>query len=371
MRSVVLESLEELKDYRESWDAFRLECGAPVFSCYDLVHLWLDNFKEVVSPYIILIEDGGELVGAAPMCTNHARAMGLPINSISMVGNLSPLFGYTLHSVLVKRDDPEVVKELLRCVEAAKWNKLIMSEMETNISTLRFLDGVNQMGNSRPASLNVSIDRSYVFPPEGNIMAEFGKSTRRNLQKVWNRLEKEGNADLRKVKGVGDAERAMDLHLSQHGERWENKNSSFRNNNNRRLMMELGKLAVRTGKGEISELLIDGEVAGQVLSLFDGDVSRGIRVGMMERFQDYSPGKMALTMTMESHRDMGLKAMDFGHGNDDYKLGMTNSHRPLGSAMIYKGTMLALSRVRSFPPVKVLESRFHFSNGVVGRMYDS
>jgi hypothetical protein len=370
MRSVVLESLEELQEHRESWERLRLECKAPVFSSYDLVHLWLDNYKETVKPHIILIEDGGELVGAAPMCTNHARAMGLSIDSIAMAGNLIPLMGYSLYSVLAKDDDPEIVREMLRCVRRAKWNKLIMSEMETDISTVRFSNGIVQMWQGKSTPMNPAIDHTYVFPTEGNIAADFGKSTRGNLHRLRNKLEKDGRMDFRKVKSVGDAERAMDLYLSQHEERWGNKNSSLRKRDNRRFITELGKLAVRTGAGEISELLIDGEVAGQVLYYYDGDVARGIRVGMMDGFRDFSPGLMVMTLTMEDNRKRGLKAYDIGHGNEDYKLRLSNRQRALGSAKVFKGTLGLVSRARSFPPVRFLESRLKFQDGVIGHLND-
>jgi CelD/BcsL family acetyltransferase involved in cellulose biosynthesis len=129
-------------------------------------------------------------------------------------------------------------------------------------------------------------------------------------------------------------------------------------------------MAVRTGKGEISELLIDGEVAGQMLCFLEGDVCIGFRVGMADKFRDFSPGKMAIILTMEENRKMGIKVMDFLHGNEDYKVHMTNMQHPLGSAMVYKGTWRAISRVRSFPAMRFLENRLKFHDRIEGRLYE-
>jgi hypothetical protein len=364
MRTTVLESLEDFQDYGEAWDVLRQECGAPIFSSHELVHLWLDNFKAEVKPYIVLIEDKGELIGAAPMCTNHARVMGLPVNSLTMVGDMYPLFGYSLFSVLAKQDNPETIREMLGCVRKAKWNKLFMSHMEPNRSTLRFLDEIVQDWEGRSSTLSPTMHNTYVYPPEGNIEDNLGKSTRGNIHRLRKRLEKVG-MEFRKVKSVEDAETAMHLYLSQHEERFGRRDSILRMPNNQRQLVELGKLAVKTGKGEIGELLIDGEVAGQVLSFIDGEVARGIRIGMTDKFREFSPGMMALAFTMEDTRKRGIKVYDPGHGNEDYKLRMTNNQRELGSAMVYKGIIGVISRVRSFPPMRMVENHLMMQERIV------
>ena len=371
MRTITLESLEDFQEYQEAWEGLRHECGAPIFASYDLVHLWLDNYKSVVKPHVVLVEDRGEIVGVAPMFTSHSRVMGLPLNFIGMVGNMNTLLGYSLYSVFAKQDNPEIVREMLGCVKKAKWNLLIMSKMETNPSTLRFLDGLPQKGEDSNRTLNTSMDRSYVFPLEGNIAADFGKSYRRHLQNFRNRLEKEGRMDFHQVGSVEDAERAMNLYLSNHDRQWEHEGSHLSTALNRRQLVEIGKLAVRTGKGEINELLIDGEVAGQVLSFFDGNVSRGFRVGMTDKFREFSPGKLAIIRTMEENRKMGIKVMDFLHGNEDYKVHMTNMQHPLGSATVYKGTLGAISRFRSFPAMRFLENHLKFHDRIEGLLYEN
>jgi CelD/BcsL family acetyltransferase involved in cellulose biosynthesis len=370
MKSITLESLEDFQEHREAWEGLRHECGAPIFASYDLVHLWLDNFKSVVKPHVVLVEDKGELVGVAPLFTSHSRVMGLPLNFIGMVGNMNTLFGYSLYSVFAKQDDPETVREMLSCVKIAKWNMLIMSKMEMNSSTSRFLDGLGMKGGSKPLSSMMSTDRSYVFPPEGNITSGFGKNTRGRLQVLRHKLEREGRMDFRKVESVEDAERAMNHYLSHHDQHWKHGGSQLSTPLNRRLLVELGKTAVRTGKGEISELLIDGEVAGQMLCFLEGDVCIGFRVGMADKFRDFSPGKMAIVLTMEENRKRGIKIMNFLHGNEDYKVHMTNMQNPLGSAMVYKGTWRVMSGLRSLPPMKFLENRLKFRDRIEGRLYE-
>ena len=139
---------------------------------------------------------------------------------------------------------------MLNCVKKAKWNKLIMSHMDTNISTVKFLEGIMHVWEGQSSVLDPSINHYYVYPKEGNITANFGKNTRANIQRARNKLEKAGRMDFHKVESVEDAERAMNLYLLHHEERWENKNTILRSQTNRKMMMDLAKLAVSSGKGE-------------------------------------------------------------------------------------------------------------------------
>jgi hypothetical protein len=357
MRSIVLESLDDFQQYEVAWEGLRQECKAPIFSSYDLVYLWLDIFRATVKPYVVLIEDNGELIGVAPMCTSYRRVMGLPIKSISMVGQIPGLAFFGSYSVFAKHDDPATIREMLSCLKQSKWNVLSLFQMEMNNSTLGFMDGIRKEWVIEPSE-NVDINRTYVFPLEGDIAANFGKNARQKMNRIRRKLESENRIDYRKVESVEDAERAMRLYIHQHKERWEPKGGSIFNKPiNRELLVEMGKLAIGTGKGDISELLIDGEVAGQLLCFFDGDVSRGIRVGMTDKFRDFSPGMLVITLTMEDHRKRGLKAMDLLHGNAEYKINMTNNERVLGSAKVCKGTMRMMSFARSFPTMKLVEDR--------------
>ncbi len=62
--------------------------------------------------------------------------------------------------------------------------------------------------------------------------------------------------------------------------------------------------------------------------------------------------------------------MDFLHGNEEYKVHMTNMQNPLGSAMLYKRTWRVMSSLRSLPPMRFLENRLKVHDRIEGRLYE-
>lgn len=368
MRSFVVRSLDELRDHRDGWEALRADCRASVFSSFDLVHLWLDNYRGEVRPRVVMVEERGDLVGVAPLFVYKHRAMGLPVATLSLVGNHRHLIGYSLETVMARDAEPKVLEEMLRRIKAIRWNLLQIFDMDPNICTLRLLDGVR--GEMEWQPYLETYDRWYEFPVDGDIADGFGKRTRKNLNTIRNRLEREGRASLRTVSSEEGMERAMRLYIDMHGSRWRGKGGSvFQKPGNGRLLVEMGKLAGRTGTGVVQELLIDGEVAGQLLSFFDGDVSRAYRLSMADGFRELSPGRLTMAMAMEDHRARGLRAMDFLHGDEDYKLHLCNGERRLEAVQVLRGSLQAMSRVRAFPPVRLLDERLGMRDRMLNRIY--
>ncbi|MEM0449159.1 MAG: GNAT family N-acetyltransferase [Methanomassiliicoccales archaeon] len=368
MKSRVITSLDELRDFREDWETLRLRCHAPIFSSFDLVYLWLENFKIGASPRVVVVEEKGELVGVAPLFVYKHKAMGLPVTTISLVGNHRHFTGYSLESVLAKDGEPEILREMLRRTKSIRWNLMQLFDMEPNIGNLRFLDGIKAEMEWEPHA--EKIDRLYEFPEKGHITDGFGWRTRKNLRTIWNKLEREGRMAFRTLCSEEDMEKAMWLYIEQHKERWRNRGGSiFQKPREGRLLIEMAKLAGRRRIGVMQELLIDGEVAGQLFSFFDGEVSRAYRMGMAEKFRELSPGRLVMTLAMEDHRARGLKAMDLLHGDEEYKLHLTNKERRLQAVQVSRGSLRTLSRIRAFPPIKLIDERLGIRERMLKRVY--
>jgi len=369
MKHKIVASLEDLDQYREEWESLRLESRSSIFSSFDLVRLWLDTFSSIAQPQIVVVEDQGTLVGLAPMCMHKHSVAGLPIRTLTMVGKGKDIVGYSLLSIMAKNDDDAILSELVRGVKMAKWNLMQLYALDPAPSTVRFLDLLRMSFTCQPyAEVN---NIFYEFPPEGDIAARFGKHNRKILKSIRRDLEREGRMQVRIVGTVEEAEAAMRLYVQQHQERWAKKGGSiFRDGKNVRQLVEMGKLAVGRGTGAIYEMLIDGEVAAQSFVLFDGDLVRGYRIGMVDKFEEFSPGKLLMMLVMEDMRFRGFKGYDILGGDEDYKYHMMTHERTLPAIQVLRGSLLMMSKVRNSPPVQRLDERLKVRDRMLRRLND-
>lgn len=366
----MLTSLEDLDQYEKAWEGLRVNCHAPIFSSYHLTKLWLKSFHESVQPQVVIVEDKGEVVGVAPLCSHRHSAVGIPVRTLSMIGSgrHESLVGYSILGLMVKDADERVAREMIRGLRKAKWNLMLLFDLEPNPVTALCLDIIlaELDGQPSPGTNNIF----YEFPPDGGVEANFGRHTRKVLRGIRRGLEREGRMQFRTVSSVEGAEAAMRLYVEQHAERWAKKGGSmFRDARNAHQLVETGKLAYEKGIGAIYELLIDGEVAAQVFSLFDFDIARGYRIGMIDKFREYSPGKLTMMLAMEDLRSRGFKGLDLLRGTEDYKYHMMTHERTLPAVQAQRGSLQMMSKVRNFPPIQHLDERLRVRERILHHVY--
>ncbi len=366
MKHKIVASLAELDPYRKEWENLRLDCRSSIFTSFDLVRIWLEAFKGTAQPQVVMVEDHGALVGIAPMCMQRQSMAGLPVRNLNMVGFGKEILGYSLMSVMAKDADDAVLEELVRGVGRVKWNLMQLIALDPTPSTERFLQLIKQEFSWQPFP-EVS-NLFYEFPVEGEIASKFGSNSRRLLRRIRNDLQREGRLQVRLAKNGAEAERAMCLYVEQHMERWRGKGGSiFSDQRNAHQLVEMGKYVVENGAGLIHEMLIDNEVAAQSLVLLDGDVARGYRVGMIDRFKDYSPGKLIIMLVMEDLRARGLKGYDLLRGDEDYKHHMKTRERMLPAIQVLRGSLMMMSKARKLPGIHQLDERLGVGDRVLKR----
>ncbi len=206
---------------------------AQIFSSYDLVHLWLDNFKAEVKPYIVLIEDRGESDRCGPHVHQSQSGYGvahqLPDNGRRHV---SPIWLWPVRCLCYARRSRGHWRDGELCQEGEVEQAHHVPHGHEHIH--REVPGRDNAHVGRAVLSLGPVNKSLLrYPKEGNITANFGKNTRANIQRARNKLEKAGRMDFRKVESVEDAETAMNLYLLHHEERWENKNTILCSQTNR------------------------------------------------------------------------------------------------------------------------------------------
>jgi CelD/BcsL family acetyltransferase involved in cellulose biosynthesis len=119
--------------------------------------------------------------------------------------------------------------------------------------------------------------------------------------------------------------------------------------------------ACAAGQGFAYELIIDGDVAAQMMGFTDGDKAYCYRIGMDNRFMKCSPGWLISYHVMADFQARGFRSFVLGRGSEEYKYQMGGVETTLVGIGATRGIATWMARFASSRPAKAIDSRFQIS----------
>jgi CelD/BcsL family acetyltransferase involved in cellulose biosynthesis len=353
LRSYWLTSIEELADIEYDWEHLRLECKGSIFTSYCLSTLWLKAYRDI-RPRVLVVKDGPDLVGIAPLALIEEKANEAPLRTLTYIaGGRKGKLRYNHMCILCKPGKTDVLTSIIKEMRKAGSDSVQLRFMPDSTATREFVSRMQSVSSLEYYSAWPTITCS--IPPAGDVMANFGKKTRDNLRYKMRRLEKDERVELRSV-SVDGTEESVGIYVQQHIERWKDKNGSmFENPENVAFLKLLVKTSIAKGFGFMNELLIDGRVAAQDFGFFDDELVRLYRGGMDIGFAAHSPGIIVTCYEMETFRQKGISAINFGRGREEYKMHMGGEESSL-IGIRYGGGIARISNLAQSTSMRLLKA---------------
>lgn len=355
MKAKVITSSEELSDYVDRWEDIRKATGGTAYSKLDLIKVWLETFKDSSSPRIIVVEDGGHIVGIAPLVASTYNVKGLSFKTLSLAGQVPHCFDLFSNSVMLLPDYKATLELMLGEIKHLSWSFLRTNYMVSNNSVQHYMNAVQSNWYSivQPPHVDLILN----LKESGDIIDGFSRNGRGNLRKTLRAIDREGLlVKLRRLQSE-EIDRAVDVYVQQHVRRWQSKGGSmFLDPRYGVYMKRTFKRAYGAGYGSIHELTFDGQVAGQAFCFQDGDEMYGFRVGMNDEFSDYSPGWLVCYFAFQKFRDGGVKRCFLGTGDEKYKYSMGAVESPLVGITASRGIASMAYRIKRSRPVRSITS---------------
>lgn len=344
MRSVVVNSVDELADHRDRWEALRRDCRGTIYASFNVTRTWFECFREQASPRVILLEDGGELVGIAPLSFHRYSSKGMAIKVLALAGEVPLRLWLPTTSIMLRPGREDLLATMFREIDRLDWNTLTAFHLLDTPSTRSCLDGIRSTWYSTDYRLEKHVMLS--FPERGDIAASFEKKARENLRNRTNKLEREkGSVEFRDLP-AGMVDAAVDEYARQHMIRYGSRGGSwFRSPDNVRFLKDAIRQGVEGRYGYAHELLVDGEVAAQSFGFFEGGTALPYRFGMNDAFMAYSPGWQLQYRSFCHFRDRGIMRCSLGVGEESYKYRMGGAESPLLGVMARRGAVGLMDRM--------------------------
>ncbi|MDW5562456.1 MAG: GNAT family N-acetyltransferase [Methanomassiliicoccus sp.] len=364
MKVTLIDSPEELPDFEERWESLRRECGGTVFASNYLTRAWFEGYGHIAEPRVIVVEDGGDLVGVAPLTTYQYRIGKLPVKVLALAGEMRDRLRLSTTSLLFMPERKDILDLMMREIKRLDWNLFTMINLVSTPANTTLIEEVRTSW------------QSYDFPPGRMLTAHFTEGgrlfdtldtkTKKNIRYRLNLLEREGHhIEFRRLPADG-IDQAVDLYAKHHIERWASKGGSyFQNPDNVRYLKLSTASSYRAGIGHVFELLIDGRIAAQDFDILDGETCYGDKTGMSNDFLRYSPGWLVMMHAMDQLQDRGAKRCVMGIGGESYKYEMGGVESPLIGIRATRGLVAVLSKVSASPLVQKVSTRLGFKGDEV------
>lgn len=367
LRTTLITSIEELADYTDRWEELRMRTGGTVYNNIILTSLWLETFKDSSSPRVILIENGGELIGAAPLANSKLNFKGLSLKVLSLVGGVPNYLRLVTNSIMSLPERSDVPEQMIREIKHLDWSFLWTENMDENDTVRRYIQEAHSTWHAVDQAPHMNI--TVPLRDSGDIIEDFDRHARDTIKKAMRRLERGGySMDFHKVPSE-KIDQAVDTYARQHIERWQSKGgSTFLEPKNVEFLKKASKISYGSGKSYAYECLIDGEVAGQIFGYVDGDKAFGYRIGMNNTFSRFSPGWLVSYNALTDLRNKGISHCVMGGGEQLFKYEMGGKESRLVGIEATRGVAAVISRVVRSNVMKRLDSRVGIMKKALGAL---
>jgi len=347
VKSEIITRLEDLLPLESEWERLRLENQASIFTSPLWTTIWLKHFHDQVSTKALVLREGREMVGLAPLVTYSSTFKGYPITYLCMVGNFGETTEYHELQFLHGQDLKTAAEGFIAGMKRIRWNLLQLRDLRWNAISQEIYA---RAAASWQCEAIVSKDCPYVtLDPSRPILEGFEVRSGRKVKRLVDSLEKEGRIELAAIRGGEEVARSMETYIEQHKERWASKGGSiFHDPRQSGFLKEIASRGAEKGMVVVYEVRIDGEVASQQLCIKDGATLRMWKIGMNDKFRAFTPGYLSVYFGMTEAQRQGFKEYDLGPGPEEYKYKVGGVQRFTHNIQGKRGMASLLSKASRF-----------------------
>jgi CelD/BcsL family acetyltransferase involved in cellulose biosynthesis len=323
-------------------DAVRRAKVAHPFLLHEWFRTWWDCFGGIRRLHIIVVRDGEEILGIAPLMTEQAHLYGVPVRKIDLLHN-----DHTPRADVIVSGSPrlayDAIWEALRDA-SDQWDVLQLSRLpEDSATRLAFASLAERQGYTTGTW---SGDESPYLTLSGTwdtYHASLPAKFRSNLRNRLSRLRSYGEPQLEILEGPGEVEggRQDALRLEASGWKDTTHTSITSDPSVQRFYSLLAERAAARGWLRLLFLTIDGRrIATAYGSCFDGRLFL-FKTGYDPAYAPCAPFKILMYLATQRAFAEGLQEIDFLGDAEPWKLEWTSTSRVHDWLYVFPNTIRA------------------------------
>ena len=317
----------------QEWDRLVDEAGIRhPFLCHDWIRSWWESFSGDNKLNILLIRDGDELIGIAPLMFSGGE--------LSFICNEhTPRFDF-----IVSRNHVEVCEAIWQRLweQRDEWNLLKLCQLVDDSESLqeftRLAGAHDCLVGTWPSA------QSPYLPVKGSFadcFAHLARGVRSNLKRRLRGLEELGTVEFERISDLEQMERALEEVFDMEASCWKGAEGTaiVCNPEAKKFYSLVAWRAARNGILYLTFLRLNGKRIAFDLSLIYKDTLFKLKPGYSVEFQAFAPGAELNVRTIADAFERGLTEVDFPGGADVWKLDWTRRIRQQYWAFVYPGNL--------------------------------
>ena len=355
LRVEVIGNFESLVSAKSAWDRLVDLAGIDhPFLSHDWIQSWWESFGAGRKLNILLVKDGEELIGIAPLMMSRQRMYGIPVRELGFIYNdHTPRFDF-----IVARDHASVYEAVWGHLSDRReeWDLLKLCQIDSGSRTLLELPLLAAASGCQVGTWP-SIESPYLRL-EGSFDQYFkslNTGLRQNLKRRMKRLEERGAVEFECVSAEEQIDSALPEAFRMEAGSWKHSAGTAIECHPelRKFYSLVAHRAARRGALYLTFLRANGQRIAFDLSLIHNNKRFILKPGYLQEYHTCSPGQQLTAMTIRDAFARGLTEIDFLGAAEAWKLSWTSERRKNYWLFVFqkdlRGALLHYTKFRFVP----------------------
>ncbi len=316
---------EDFNDLESVWNGL-LEASSSnsITLTWEWLSTWWDVFGEGRELYILLVRDGKELIGIAPLLKRTVRHYGvLPYRRLEFLGSgedeADEICSDYLDFILLGGREAESLRAIFEFLhkQDRDWDEFILTDISGESPNLPFLETLCEASDTKFQTLRDQICVYVPLPGDWEtFMSGLSRDFRRKIRKERRTLESL-KGEVRLIESLKGFDEHFEILIRLHQARWTSRGRPgvFSSERFTRFHRLLAPKALQKGWLKLFVLFESGEPAAALYDFIYNNKMYYYQSGLiLEGGRISSPGVLIRSFAVEKAIEMGLRECDFLKG---------------------------------------------------------
>ena len=330
----VIKTTEEFQNLREEWNNLLSESKADtILLTWEWLFTWWEIFGVKKDLSILLIREGGKLIGIAPLMISKEYVSGMTVYFLKFIGSEDVCSEY-LDFIIIIGKEPEILNLFFQYINqnTNRWDILLMNDITEDSLTVGFLsDKVKVILNRHDIIKRKSTINPYMHLSNStdDFYQKLGSKRRSDIRVKIKRLSGEHKVSYSEILDKSYLTEYFGIFVNLHRTLWNERGlpGMFK----KKIFLDFHKaVAFRFFEKDWLKLYFLNVDDIPVASLYGfkyKDKFYYYQSGFDPKWKAYGAGKLLIVHTVTEAIKTNLREYDFLRGDADYKYQFTNKSR--------------------------------------------